>query len=229
MSTQAQIDANRQNAKKSTGPKSPDGRANSAANSTRHGLQANPTTIFENNPHERSQYDALKAKLLKQCLPEGELELQTFERYVFALYQADRARQMEIDAQDRWLNEPNNEKLFAQMERILKLGAAQERRADKALTELKKLQTDRILAMDIHTELYLLDKKMDIPATFPMFEVRKSDLTKTSAGILAIRLMALLPEARAIMDNRTNPIERQNPISQEDLQSFVQSVLPASR
>ncbi len=201
MSTQAQIDANTQNAKRSTGPKTPEGRPTCAANSTRHGLQANPTTIFENNPYERSQYDTLKAKLLKQCLPEGELELQAFERYVFALFQADRARRMEIDAQDRWSNEPNNENLFTQMERILKLGASQERRADKALSELKKIQTDRILAMDIHTEFYLLDKKMDIPATFPMFEVRKSDLTKTSAGILAIRLMALLPEARAIMEN----------------------------
>ncbi len=150
-------------------------------------LTASPTTIFENNPHQRSQYDALKAKLLKQCLPEGELELQAFERYVFALFQSDLARQMEIDSQDRWVNEPNSEKLFTQMERILKLSAAQERRADNALTEVKKIQTDRILAMDI-------------PATFPMFEVRKSDLTKTSAGILAIRLIALMPEAREIFD-----------------------------
>ena len=200
MSTQAQIDANRQNAKKSTGPKTAEGRANSAANRTRHGLTANPTTIFENNPYERSQYDALKAKLLKQCLPEGELELQTFERYVFALFQVDRARQMEIDAQDRWINEPNSEKLFNHMERILKLGAAQERRANLALKEFQKIQTDRILAMDIETEVYLLDKTLDIPATFPMLEVRKSDLSKTSAGILAIRLMALMPEAREIFD-----------------------------
>ena len=165
-----------------------------------YGLQANPTTIFEDNPRERSHYDSLKAKLLKQCLPEGELELQTFERYVFALFQVDRARQMEIDAQDRWSNEPNNEILFNQMERILKLGAAQERRADKALKELAKLQRDRILAMDIHTELYLLDKTLDIPATFPMFEVRKTDLSKTTAGILTLKLMALLPEAREIVD-----------------------------
>ena len=200
MSTQAQIDANRQNATKSTGPKTAEGRANSASNSTRHGLTANPTTIFENNPRERSQYDTLKAKLLKQCLPEGELELQVFERYVFALFQADRARQMEIDVQDRWLNEPNNETLFNQMERILKLGAAQERRADRALKELTKLQRDRILAMDIQTEVYLHDKILDIPATFPMFEVRKADLTKTGAGILAIRLMAFMPEARKIME-----------------------------
>ena len=200
MSTQAQIDANRQNSKKSTGPKTEQGRAASASNSTKLGLTANPTTIFENNPYERSQYDSLKAKLLKQCLPEGELELQTFERYVFALYQADRARQMEIDVQDRWINEPNNDKLFNQMERILKLGAAQERRADKALKELTKLQRDRVLAMDIHTEVYLFDKIVDIPATFPMFDVRKADLSKTSAGLLAVRLMALMPEAREIVD-----------------------------
>ncbi len=200
MSTQAQIDANRQNAKKSTGPKTAAGRANSAANSTRHGLTANPTTIFENNPHERSQFDALKAKLLKQCLPEGELELQTFERYVFALYQVDRARQMEIDTQNRWLNEPNDEKLFSHMERILKLGAAQERRADKALQELSKLQRDRIVTMDIHTEVYLLDKVVDIPATFPIFDVRKANLLNTSTGAWALRLMALMPEAREIMD-----------------------------
>ncbi len=207
MSTQAQIDANRQNARKSTGPKTAEGRAKSAANSTRHGLQANPTTIFENNPHERSQYDSLKAKLLKQCLPEGELELQAFERYVFALFQADRARQMEAEAQDRWSNEPNNETLFTQMERIQKLGAAQERRADKALIELTKLQRDRILAMDIHTEVYLLDKILDIPATFPMFEVRKTDLSKTTAGLLALRLMALMPEAREIVDkHRTSKL-----------------------
>jgi hypothetical protein len=201
MATQTQINANRKNARKSTGPKTADGRANSAANGTRHGLQANPTTIFENNPHERSQYDSLKDKLLKQCLPEGELELQTFERYVFALFQVERARQMEIDAQDRWSNEPNNQILFTQMERILKLCAAQERRADRALSELTKLQRDRVLAMDIHTEVYLFDKIVDIPATFPMFDVRKADLNKTSAGLLAVRLMALMPEAREIVDN----------------------------
>jgi hypothetical protein len=107
---------------------------------------------------------------------------------------------MEIEAQTRWSNEPNNEILFNQMERLLKLGAAQERRADKALKELNKLQRDRILAMDIHTELYLLDKTLDIPATFPMFEVRKTDLSKTTAGLLTLKLMALLPEAREIVD-----------------------------
>jgi hypothetical protein len=57
--------------------------------------------------------------------------------------------------------------------------------------------------MDVHTELYLYDKKMDIPATFPMLEIRKTDLTKTTVGMLTLRLMAFLPEARAIMEAHT--------------------------
>ncbi|MCX6609628.1 MAG: hypothetical protein NTW74_02125, partial [Acidobacteria bacterium] len=65
---------------------------------------------------------------------------------------------------------------------------------------LTKLQRDRVLAMDIHTEVYLFDKIVDLPATFPMFEVRKADLSKTSPGLLAVRLMALMPEAREIVD-----------------------------
>jgi hypothetical protein len=60
--------------------------------------------------------------------------------------------------------------------------------------------------MDVQTEHYLLEKKVPVPATFPMLEIRKSDLSKTSAGNLAFRLMALLPEAREIMDNQTKPI-----------------------
>ncbi len=66
MPTDAQINANRANAQKSTGPKS---------NATRHGLQADSTTIIKSNPNKRSQNNALKAKLRHQLFPEGELEL----------------------------------------------------------------------------------------------------------------------------------------------------------
>jgi hypothetical protein len=33
-----------------------------------------------------------------------------------------------------------------------------------------------------------------------MFEVRKTDLSKTTAGLLTLKLMALMPEAREIVD-----------------------------
>lgn len=109
MATEAQNNANRANARKSTGPTTDAGKQKSAANSVKHNLQANLTTIFNNNPSERTQYDELKQKLFDQIQPEGELELQAFERHAF---QADRARQMEIDCQQRWLNEPNSDSWF---------------------------------------------------------------------------------------------------------------------
>lgn len=130
--SQAKINANRLNAQKSKGPRTPEGRTKSAANSTRHGLQASPATIFENNPTEQTQFEALHAQLFHQCLPTGDLEVQAFERYAFATFQSQRARKMETSTQDRWLNEPTNQIFFLQMERFTKLSALQERRADRA-------------------------------------------------------------------------------------------------
>jgi len=218
MATQAQLDANRENAKKSTGPKTSTGKSKSAANSNKHGLQANPTTIFENNPHERTQFDTLKQKLLAKILPEGEPELQAFERYAFATYQIDRARQIEIDAQDRWLNEPDSDKWFLQMERIQKLAALQERRADKALNELRKLQRDRFSSLDVHNEMYLFEQKATIPVTLPVFEMRRSSQQNTSAFQIANMILTNSPESQAIIENQTKPT---NLPTQQEIQEFL--------
>jgi len=67
----------------------------------------------------QTQFNILRQNLFQQCLPEGEMETQTFERYAFSMFQ---------------------------MERMIKLTALLERRADKALSELGKLQRDRFNA-----------------------------------------------------------------------------------
>ncbi len=197
--------ANRANAQKSTGPRTPQGRAKSAANSTSHGLQANPTAIFENHPRERIRYEELKAELFAQCLPEGRLELEAFDRYTFATFQANRARKMEVDTQDRWLDDPANPNSFHQMDRFTRLANLQERRADKALTELRKLQLDRVLTLDVQLEHHLFNKQIDIPASLPMAQYRKTDLSNSSASVIAIRLLALQPEVRVAISNQTKP------------------------
>jgi hypothetical protein len=224
MPSDAQLHANRANAQKSTGPKTAAGKSKSAANSSKHGLQANPTTILENNPLERTQYDALKANLLAQLLPEGELELQAFERHVFATFQADRARQHELDAQDRWLNEPSNETWFHQMERIQRLGAMQERRADKALNELRRLQRDRFSALDVANELYLLNQFIPIPAALPVADIRRANQTQTSPSTIAMQLMANSPESQSILKGETKPEKMPNlTLSDEDLLFLMQA------
>ena len=67
MSTEAQVQANRENAKLSSGPKSEAGKAVSALNNTRHGL----TGAFRVLPTEsQSEFDALFAAFREEHQPE---------------------------------------------------------------------------------------------------------------------------------------------------------------
>ena len=203
MSSSAQIEANRANAQKSTGPTSAEGRAASSRNSVSHGLNASPNTLFASDTEAQNNFAQHIQKLRKECLPEGTLEEETFRRYAFATFQINRAQALELQSQDRWINEPNNDTWFSQMERFIKLGALQERRADKALNELRKLQRDRFAALEVQGELYAYGKEVTFSKLLPIADLRTHNLYKTSAGLIAISLLATTEEAKLIV--RTKP------------------------
>jgi hypothetical protein len=71
MASDRQIEANRANALKSTGPLSPETRAKSAQNSTRHGLLAQ-NNLLEGESKER--FDLLLATMLEDLQPENGVE-----------------------------------------------------------------------------------------------------------------------------------------------------------
>ena len=58
MATDKQIQANRRNARKSTGPKTEEGKARSRNNALRHGLTAELAVLPHEDPH---QYEELRA------------------------------------------------------------------------------------------------------------------------------------------------------------------------
>ncbi len=71
MSSQSKLDANRNNARRSTGPKTPEGKAASARNSLKHGLLASDTVL----PDEDSQaFLDLLAALEAEHQPASPLE-----------------------------------------------------------------------------------------------------------------------------------------------------------
>jgi hypothetical protein len=85
VATQAQIDANRRNASKSTGPKSEDGKRVSSRNATRHGLtasiplddvRARADVIFAAaaEPIDRSARELLEYRTLRLAEAEARLE-----------------------------------------------------------------------------------------------------------------------------------------------------------
>jgi hypothetical protein len=72
MTTQAQIEANRQNAQKSTGPKTAAGKAKVSANALKHGLLADRFAIAE---QDRSAFEAFRTRLLAELAPVGQMEM----------------------------------------------------------------------------------------------------------------------------------------------------------
>jgi hypothetical protein len=141
-------------------------------------------------------------QLQNDIRPYGEVERLAFERYTHALKMADRTRTLEIESQDRWANEPNNQQLFTQMERLAKLAASYERRADQAMRELRKLQADRYSSMDVHNELYLMNDKAHIPVSLPVTDIRKSG---KSAWQVAVQVLTNEPFCRYLLDRPEIP------------------------
>ena len=79
MSSIAQILANRQNAQKSTGPKSTEGKTVVAKNAIKHGLFAIETVIKGEN---QADFELFREKLLEEFDPQGAVEIMLAERIV---------------------------------------------------------------------------------------------------------------------------------------------------
>jgi hypothetical protein len=106
---------------------------NSSLTPKAHGLTYTPSNLFEQNEAIHAAYNQLREKLFDQCAPQGEMELQTFERYAYATFQTDSMRTLELEAQLRYQNEPDSDKWFKQFEKLSKMATDFERRADRAL------------------------------------------------------------------------------------------------
>ena len=71
MTTQKQLAANRRNAQKSTGPKTPEGKHTSGQNARKHSLPADELVASSEDPAE---FESLRCRLISDLRPEGALE-----------------------------------------------------------------------------------------------------------------------------------------------------------
>jgi hypothetical protein len=93
MTSQRQIEANRRNAKKSTGPRTEEGKAQSRLNAVTHGM----TAEFDAIPGEEA--DALKARIdewIADSRPHNEVERELIERAARASWQLERVEQAQV-------------------------------------------------------------------------------------------------------------------------------------
>jgi hypothetical protein len=187
---------------------------NSSLTPKAHGLTYVPSNLFQQNEAIHAQYNELREKLFDQCAPQGEMELQTFERYAYAIFQSERMRTLELEAQLRYQNEPDSDKWFKQLEKISKMATDFERRADRALKELRLLQMDRVSATDIQAEFYAMKKNFPIPASLPIAKMRAMSINGTPRAAMTLMVGHSQPRYQKVFKDmiplkelkRTNPI-----------------------
>jgi hypothetical protein len=95
MATEAQVQANRLNAEKSTGPRTPEGKAVSAQSSLKHGLFAREGVI---RGEDWEEYEMHREMLLEQLAPAGPLEVILATRVVDLSWRLRRAAQDQNEA-----------------------------------------------------------------------------------------------------------------------------------
>ena len=97
MASKKQIQANRRNARKSTGPKTPKGKALAKRNSLKHGLCAKEVVIDDGEGAEdRQEFDAMLADLVDQFQPVGSLEEMMVEKIATSYWRLRRANRYEV-------------------------------------------------------------------------------------------------------------------------------------
>ena len=95
MATQRQIDANRENALKSTGPRTEAGKAASSANALSHGLTAASTVVL---PEEDTDaFERLREGVIADLDPAGALQAALAQRIAVLLWRLDRATRLEAE------------------------------------------------------------------------------------------------------------------------------------
>ena len=98
MSTKKQKDANKENAKKSTGPKTTEGKATSAQNAVTHGLTASYDVI---KSESQEDFDLYRHEMIDEMDPFGPMQHRLAERIIslsWRLRRAERMHNLTIDA-----------------------------------------------------------------------------------------------------------------------------------
>ena len=135
MSTRAQRRANQQNAKRSTGPKTPEGKLASSGNNIRHGL-AGRLILANLSPEDASEFNVLALSLRAEHAPTTPTETLLVDRMAESFYMSSRA----IGLQSAALLSGDDSRLSL----LLRYQTTHERAFHKCLNELAKLRKEKL-------------------------------------------------------------------------------------
>ena len=135
MATVPQIVANQANATHSTGPKTVEGKARSAANALAHGLTARELHLTDD---ERPAFEEMRSEFELQFCPRGMAEQHLFDQFILAAWNLRRAAALSASIN------PLDDKQAAAFHRVELYQRRIERSYYRSMAELRALQTERL-------------------------------------------------------------------------------------
>ena len=137
MATQKQIEANRRNALKSTGPRTPEGKAVVSLNSVRHGLRARTVVLPS---EDRSEFHRLCDELETEWQPSTHTEHFYVEQMAVSQW---KLRRMEIGEEHISWQPTGPETQLPLLDRLWQAQCRLERSFVRAQRELERIQVSR--------------------------------------------------------------------------------------
>lgn len=138
----ARVDANRRNAQLSTGPRSDAGKARSSQNAARSGWFSRDLRVAEG---KEQLYIEFEESWHRELSPEGLLELEAFTDFIRAAWHKreviEAQNEVNVSSPSAFLDEAGRR----QFDRLHRYERDFERRAKRAVAELRRLQTERAL------------------------------------------------------------------------------------
>jgi hypothetical protein len=139
MATPAQLLANRANSQLSTGPRTPEGRQTSSANSLTTGLTS--TRIYV-RPEEQQTFDQFEAGLKAELKPQGPSQTHHFNLILHASWNLLRC--LELENQLLEAGNVDDDETARKMDRIYRYRKMHESTHRRSTAELRKLQTEQL-------------------------------------------------------------------------------------
>lgn len=160
--SEMKLAANRANAAKSTGPRTPHGKAKVSTNATKHAFRSR---AFHCTPEEQPELDALREDLLREMQPTGPVESEHFSHFLLASWNLRRLDAYEssflaprpADPAYNPFNDPETRHALAILNRYR---ADLKRELARSAREIERLQTKRASLYLSHpaTALYVSDR-----------------------------------------------------------------------
>ena len=181
MSSTPQLTANQANAQHSTGPRTDEGKARVSQNALRHGLTARHLVIRDD---EHEEFTALQDSLSEQLDPQGAMETLAFQEILHAAWNLHRFRRIEAEASRGSVEDFTDPATTTVLDRLTRYQSRAQRAWQKALHELRVLQTNRAL----RTRKLSEQEAAEVPAIASINDLTKQTQSEVTAEALDLAL-----------------------------------------